>query len=422
MASYDSYVRVQIPTTSEFLKQWHLWVHGKVSKHFKRDQDRIPDSVQRTRLRLLSKDFVSRWFFKHLTNDLVDLAEASAMLGGVPVTNVGALSPAYGKRSSPDSLWRITDILQFAKFDYERYFYTIQNHTIDTERFLRLLGYGKTLPNGKIEISLSDYGVLESLYRQGRVRPSEFTEHCCTNLKYIISSKDGLCGVEGCGSKHFSRGFCVAHYNKNRSNRCDECGRGKESLLSKGISLNHRWTDPSVAKAVAKLRWNDSQLSGYLRNWHNTNRIAKLPRYIMRPPKEATVDAGLLKYANMIIDNDVINYFKLMSRSEDAMSESTKHSDDNVFAMPSKDSNTEQQSSASEDLNIQHSEDTQDLMSIIQKACLTPEEYAVIRNADLDEMSVKEVSERMNMPVSKVTKIRNSALSKMRTVALRAVS
>lgn len=415
MASkYESFVRVQIPTTAEFLKQWHLWVHGKVSKHFKRDQDRIPDSVQRTRLRLLTKDFVSRWFFKHLTDDLVETSQASYMLGGVSVAHLGGLRPVYGKRTDANALWRVSDILRFAKFDYERYFYTIQNHTIDTNKFITMLGYGD-VQGGKRTVSPTDYGILESLYRQGRIKPSELTEHYCSNLISIIDHPPGICGVSGCASKHFSRGYCVAHYNRVKSNRCDECEKGKASLLSKGISLNHRWTDPSVAKAVSKLRWNDSQLTPFLRNWHNSNRIKAVPSYIMRSPDLATVDAGLLKYANMIIDNDVINYFKSISRNEEHGLDSESNAD--VLPM-TLESDTEQTVRNNPVNDLERIEVQKDLYDIIMRASLTTDELSVITKSDLEEKSIKEISIDMDMSIAKLNKLRNSAINKMRQVAL----
>ena len=423
-ASEVSVVRVQIPTSSEFLKQWHLWVHGKVTKHFKRDKDRIPDTVQRVRLRLLSKDFVSRWFFKHLTDDLVDLQEATSMLGGTPVSFIGRLQPVSGRRTSPDSLWRIKDLLEYAKFDYERYFYTVQNHTIDTTKVLRLLGYGHFDPiSGCWSSSIQDYGILESLYRQGRLKPSELTEHMCSEQTKKIEPRDGHCGVPFCDGKHYSRGYCSAHYGLSRTRKCEECDRGRMALKSRGVSLADRWTKPEVAKAVSKLRWNDSQLSPFLRDWANSNKIKSIPRYIIRDPKNATIDAGLLKYANMIIDNDVINHFKTMSRSDDLVgnsSESSSNSQDMVQIKKSTTGDTEQEfiDVTTHEADVVERRTT--LLSIIRKASLTDDEMMVIHKADLEETSIKDLADSLSIPVAKLNKIRSSALDKMRIVALQA--
>jgi hypothetical protein len=421
--SLDSFVSVFIPSTSEFLAQWHVWVHGKVSKHYKRDKDRIPDTVQRVRLRLLSKDFVSRWFFKHLTDDLVNLDDASRMLGGVPVTNLSMIRPIHGKRTSSDSLWAIKDILSYAKFDYERYFYSVQNHTIDTAKVLKLMGLGSRDEKGIVTFSAKDFNTLESLYRQGRLKPSEFTEHECTSVQTSIPYSGGLCGIEGCSQRHYSRGYCVAHYNKRPTVVCDECEKGKASLKLRNISLNHRWSDPAVMKSILKLRWNDSQLTPFLRNWNNSNKVFALPRYIFRNPKEATIDAGLLKYANMIIDNDVINHFKSMSRTDDARDEASGHSDDgtvSVFSAASRSDTTETESdvSVNDDSEITSVNTRNDLYNIIKLACLTPVEASIIQKADLEETSIKTIAASLDMSVNRVNKIRNEALSKLRVVAL----
>jgi len=414
-------VQVKIPTTGEFLTQWHQWVAGKVAKHFKRDKDRIPDAAQRVRLRLLSKDFVARWFFKHLTDDLVDHAEACHMLGGTDVTFIGKLKPVHGKRKDPDSLWKIADILEFAKFDYERYFYSVQDHTLDTNKILRYLGYGTELDNGKIEVDVSSYGVLESLYRQGRMKPSELTEHDCVERTITIAHPDGLCGVTGCDKKHYSRGYCSAHYGRSKLVACTECERGRAVLKSKGIALTDRWTDPSVAKVVARLRWNDSQLTPFLRDWHNSNRIKNLPRYIMRNSDVASIDAGLLKYANMVIDNDVINNFKAMSRNEDSENRPEDSGSAEVIVWV-----TDDKTQASDPLFVDQAsaytsgfEDRTDLVSIIKNACLTAEEMDVLMNSDLSDKTTKEYAEEAKVSVAVVNKIRTSAILKLRNTASR---
>jgi RNA polymerase sigma factor (sigma-70 family) len=419
MENQLTHVRVTIPTTSEFLQQWHVWVHGKVAKHFKRDKERIPDTAQRVRLRLLTKDFVSRWFYKHLTDDVVDLPQACAMLGGVSVTNIGKLHPIQGKRSDPNSLWRISDILTYASFDYERYFYSVQNHTVDTNKVLRLLGCGTLDSAGKWSVDPDGYGVLESLYRQGRLKPSEFTEHDCTAKMESIPHSIGLCGVSGCDQKHYSRGYCSGHYHLSQKKTCDECDHGRESLNSRGISLRSRWSDPSIKSAISKLRWNDSQLTPFLRDWGNKNKIKDLPRYIMRDPAFATVDAGLLKYANMIIDNDVINHFKSLSRTDDAAIAETTEESDNVIQIKSDKKQEEEATPDHESQDIVVAERRRDVYGIILKAGLTEQERQIIMMADFEQSSIREVSEELGMTPSRVNGIRNSALNKMRSVALR---
>ncbi|KKK68301.1 hypothetical protein LCGC14_2945450, partial [marine sediment metagenome] len=47
-----TYKTVNIPTNQFFLDKWHWWIHKKVSRHFKRDKERIFDTAQNVRLRL----------------------------------------------------------------------------------------------------------------------------------------------------------------------------------------------------------------------------------------------------------------------------------------------------------------------------------------------------------------------------------
>ena len=416
--SQDALVRVIIPTSSEFLKQWHVWVQGKVAKHFKRDKERIPDFAQRARLRLLSKDFVSRWFYKHLTDDLVDAEQASVMLGGVPVVYLSRLPPAGGERGSHDAAWRISDILNYANFDYERYFYSIQEHTLDTQKLIRYLGLG-TFDSGNFAPSSSAYGTLESLYRQGRMRPSELTEHECSEKVDSIPHLVGRCGVSGCDRKHYSRGYCSTHYSYSKKKVCPECDAGRKSLKDRGISLANRWSDPAVKKVIDRLRWNDSQLAPFLRDWNNSNKIFALPRYILRKPNEATVDAGLIKYANMIIDNDVVNAFKSIGRSEDKPKVDSDSSDmghEPIQLKSGSDSSGESDDSY-EDSSIHRAEERKDILDIMVGAKLTEDEIKIIMKMDMEGSTAKEVADDMSMPLMRINKLRAGAMAKMRNLA-----
>ena len=424
--TYLSFVRVQIPTTPEFLEKWHIWIQGKVAKHYKRDKERIPDTSQRVRLRLLSKDFIARWFFKHLTDDLVDLPEMIRMTGNQHANHNNKIYPIYGSRSDKNSLWRVADILNLVNFDYERYFYSVQNHTIETDKFLRLLGYFRKDESGKISIDIEDYGILESLYRQGRIKPSELTDHDC-QFKGVSKSSDGVCTVSGCTAKHFSRGFCKLHYSQSRKNSCPECDKGRALLNQKGVSLARRWSDPAVAKVVAKLRWNDSQLIPFLRNWQKGNALKSMPRYIMRHPKEATIDAGLLRYANMVIDNDVFNHFKSMIRSDDiaqvtldVKSDPDQVSSDKMYWEVSEidSSKTPVFIDTGSYEAFQDSEYRFDIRSLMSRASLSDVEIDIISKVDLEESSIAEVSSILGISSSKINRIRSSALDKMRRSSL----
>ena len=370
------HVKVTIPSNQSFLSTWYTWTHGKVASHFKRNKERVTDTAQNVRLRLLSKDFIGRWFYKHLTNDLVTREQAEKILGGVQIMFVGSISPIEGNRSDPESLWLISDLLKFAKFNYERYFYSVQNHTIDSDRFLSLLGYPP-----------KSYGILKSFYLQGRIYPSEFTEHNCSGRK-----------------------------------DCVVCERGRARLKNKGISLADHWLDPRVECHIKALRWNDSQLIPFLRNWKKKNFIKCTPDYIVRPESQKSITAGLLKYASIIIDNEVVNDFKRMGRVDDLPSVILNH------GMSPELSNNENIAYEGDDCEIpktvlcdshanelfEEYEYRNDVATMINNSDLTDEEYKIIRSIDLENMSVRAFSEIHDIPIPKVHRIHNSALRKIR--------
>ena len=414
------YKPVPIPTNQAFLKQWYPWWQGRVNRHFKRDKERAVDTAQETRLRFLAKDGIGRWFHKHLSDELVDKAQAERMLGNrMNIAFVDQLKPVSGKRSSPDSLWRVADIHKFARFDHERYYYSIQNHTIESGKVLRLLGYGE-----------EEYGVLESLYRQGRLRPAELTEHNCSE-RIEAKTSNGGCSIRKCTNKHYSRGYCSTHYKLARTQRCAECDKGRESLRSRGISLSKRWTDPSLADAVRKLRWNDSQLKPFLREWQKTNMIRTTPEYIMRKPAKKGgepqgIDAGLLKYVSIIIDNEVVNSFKRMSRADDLESMklnnglSPEYSNSETTALDSDDDNAEGYIRVLRDTSAHHRysevEERLDLGRILDLGRLAQDEMDTLFKVDLEETPVRQFAEMSGMPAPKVHRLRAMAIKKLRAV------
>ncbi|HEY8094509.1 MAG TPA: hypothetical protein VIE65_00250 [Methylobacter sp.] len=380
------FVPVQIYTNQSFLERWHQWVHLQVGKMFRRDPDRIMDTAQQIRQRLLSKDLIGRWFYKHLTEDLVDRVQAERMLGRTDLIYLSALKPVHGHRTDKNSLWAIADLLAFAKFDLERFYYTPQGHTIDSDRVLELIGY----PAGK-------YEPLASLYRQGRLVPSEFTEHQCTNRQ-----------------------------------KCVECFRGRESLKKRKVSLVHRWDSPESVAEASKLRWNDAQVVPFLRHWHKSNMIYFVPEYIMRrsingkPPQG--IDAGLLAYVMKFIRNTVINEFKNMSRYDDTSrmvfnaGRCPEIGDAEAVAFESEDgvSEDKQQRIIIDSRSIsgyQKSEHRLDLQDIIHSSGLDAEELDVILKIDLHEVTVRDYAESIGYSVQKVHRIRTSAMQKMRFVA-----
>ena len=372
--------QIRIYSNQEFLSigGYYAWTYKKVIRHFKHSKERIQDTVQNVQLRLLQKDFIGRWFYKHLTDEFVDRIQAEYMLGGISLgTGCLALKPFYGKRSDEDSLWKIKNILKFANFDYDRYYYSIQGHTIPTPQFLRLLGRNQ-----------NDYGLLESMYRQGRLRPAELTEHACTN-------------------------------NKD----CYGCVVGRQILANKGLSLNCRWTDPDVRKNVRKLRWNDRQLNKFLRNWRNTNLIKATPRYIMRDDPKKGIDAGLLKYAQMIIDHEVVNEFKRLYRNDDVgfgtfnNGMCPEYSDADTCGWEYDEDSQESylvnvDPESANEFNL--TEHRSDVTQLLNQANLTSDELSVIKNVDILGIPVKEYAEEVNKSHQRIHQIRDKAIEKLR--------
>lgn len=431
------YRPVCIPDDRSFLKQWFPWLRAKVRKKFKRDHERVPDTAQRVCARLLQKEFTARWFYKHLPDDLITKSEAERILGHgeaflTPRTKKGKLlthrsvnlsfldddyiKPAVGSRGSSSSLWRVSDVLAYAGFDMERYFYSMQSHTIDSDRMLRYLGY-----------SPGDYTKLQSLWRQDKILPYELTEHECPRSRNKVA---------GAG-------------NKAPPSSCPECSRGLALLLSKGISLdmtNHsRWdgldpvrlkdgervvVDPKIVEHVRKMRWNDSYLSDFLRRWQDKNEIYGQPRYIMRqvgPSGEPHgIDAGLLKYVEHIVDNEVVNDFKHLSRTDDmskmvynnGVSPGSPDSEAVAFDPDSEDGAPKIVCDADAVADFRDVEHKTDISALLGEASLSAEEADVVSAIDLMEITVKDYARKVGIPVQRVHRIHTTALRKLKSAVV----
>lgn len=437
-----AYGPVIIPDDRFFLGKWYVWVRSKVRKRFKRDHDRIPDTTQRVCARLLQKEFTARWFFKHLHEDLVTRTEAEYMLGdgfeyptprrrkGEIVTHRSAplkfasdkiIEPVVGLSNDPNSLWRVSDVLAYAKFDFERYFYSAQSHTIDSDRMLRLLGYAP-----------GEYWKLLSLWRQDRILPAELTEHECPRGR---PSREG----DKIG-------------NKPPPSSCPECARGLALLRSKGISLAKSdqcpsWKHPAagvqelnpaltpaMVDHIRKMRWNDFQLcgvtGGYLRRWQEKNEVYRQPRFIMRPVgpdgKIHGIDAGLLKYADRIVGNEVINEFKTLGRTDDmakmvynnGMSPETSDSDVVAFDPDSEEGAQRIVCDSDAVADFRASEHRSDITSLLGEAALSAEESDVVSAVDLMDIAVKDYARTAGIPVQRVHRLRDSALRKLRSATV----
>jgi DNA-directed RNA polymerase specialized sigma24 family protein len=376
---YTSFKPVLIPSNQSFISQYNQWITGKVTRLYKRNHERVPDTVQSVIVRLLTKDIIGRWFFRHLKDENIDRIQAEHILGGLSLTHCYSLKPFLGDRKDKTSLWRLRDILEYAKFDYERFYFSPQNHTIDSDKVLSLF----KKPGA--------YSFLQSLYRQGRLLPSEFTEHNCSGEK-----------------------------------DCLDCKKGRESLLRKRISLIHDWMDNSSLQDVRKLRWNDSQLRPFLRDWKKENRIFNTPKYIMRSDGNG-IDAGLLKYAETVINNEVVNEFKRMGRhvdmdlhissgneikcSETSSEDLTyiESSDGDEFEHSIRNFKCMRSQSSFFDSECRH-----DVLGLIKDAYLTPEEQSVLMRVDFDGDSISEVARSVGQSPQSICKIRSSAISKLR--------
>ena len=391
---------IKIPSETEFLTRYHLWIYKKVSDRFRRDKDRVDDTVQNVRVRLMQKDFIGRWFFKHLTHELVDRKQAERMLGGAKLKFISAVSPVVGKRAESDSLWKVSDLLDYAQFDHDRYYYSVQGHTISSDSVLKLLGYP---PGSSVDSrGRSSYNVLKSLYKQGRLKPAELTQHECSEVLTYADSVDGKCSVPGCGKKHLSRGFCTAHYGRRVVTRCPICDKGRASLSARGLSLADDWTKSAH---VSSLRWEDSQLRPFLRQWRRKNLVTEVPLKIVRPEGQISpyqgIEAGLLKYAWIIINNEVVNDFKRMTRTldstymvfNDGMSPDIGDADMVAWEVDEGDKPymVVKDSSAMDVFN--NTENGIDIVRMAHKANLSAEEQDVIVKIDLNEMNVREYAE-----------------------------
>lgn len=421
MASRDeaavlSYSPVEIPSARDFLKTWDSWVYSRVTRMYKRNKSRIQDTVQNVKLRLLQKDFIGRWFFKHLVDELVDLEQATRILGGIsPYPADGQIKyfvvkPFIRRTPREMSLWRVRDLLAYAKFDYDSYYYSVQNHSIDSAKVLLLLGHSE-----------DEYGVLESLYRQGRLRPSEFDDHACIEREDLLLARPSSgCREPGCMFKHFSRGFCKLHYGRSRSVSCGHCTEARATLRRRGLSLQHRWIDSP--KEASKLRWMDTQLRPLLRGYRKQNVVRSVPSYIMRPRGEPDIRAGLLKYTEIVISNAVRNDFKLMARHDDldtfvatnALSPETSNADVLAHESGEDDSMRILYRDPNSSAPFVHVEFSQDIQRIVNGSGLDEKEQDVLYWLDLREESVGEYAQRNGMTKTVVNQLHQTVMEKLR--------
>jgi DNA-directed RNA polymerase specialized sigma24 family protein/ribosomal protein S27AE len=206
--------------------------------------------------------------------------------------------------------------------------------------------------------------------------------------------------------------------------------------------------DPKVSHSVKKLRWNDKQLRPFLREWHNSNKVKATPEYVVRsyrncsrckntrivdhkergevacPKCDIGIDAGLLKYAEIVISNATRNDFKHMKRTDDISisvlnngmspelsdSETTAWESDEIDESPQRVMRDSSSLTSFRDMEVYR-----DIHNLTKE--LDESEKNVITNVDLKELSVKQYSEISGMSLQKINKLRNLALQKLRMMS-----
>lgn len=381
---------VKIPSTRDFISTWNNWIIGKVNKQFKRNKDRVPDFIQEVYIRLLQKNFVERWFYKYLTDEYVNEEQVCKILGISKGEAPKGFHPSIVGENKQDSLWKISDILKSTNFCHESYFYSPQNHTIPTSKVLKLLGHKD-----------DEFGALESLYRQGRLYPSELTEHDCKRNRTITNNSD---------------------ISSSHKGECHLCEKGKASLKKNGLSLANRWVDNP--KEALKLRWNDSQLAPLIKSYRRKSWIKTIPDYIIRF-KDHNIQAGLLKYAEILISNSVRNKFKSMKNREDVEefalqnSKAPEFSNNDLFSLEVNEDDEVKRvlvdtNSTTPFASVEMEIDINALMSL---ARLSSQEIQVVQSISLREQNIQDYSRQTGMPVQTIQEIHDDSLNKLRKAA-----
>jgi DNA-directed RNA polymerase specialized sigma24 family protein len=258
------------------------------------------------------------------------------------------------------------------------------------------------------------------MYRTKRLLPSEFTEHLgCTGL-----------------------------------DKCPECARGKLSLYNRKLSLAHDWNEPSVAHAASKLRWNDKQIGKFLRCYKDTNMIKCVPDYVLRPDPRSVIDpylvyypkslhisekeptpterkisvnAGLLAYAARLINNEVINDFKRITRTDDMgislfnKGISPELGNDSVVGYTDSMKEDEHPEMTFLDPSAQSQfsifENHRDLKSISDSCEFDNETTDILNKIELGGMSVTDYSDLTGVAISKIHRIRTHIMKELRAKA-----
>jgi DNA-directed RNA polymerase specialized sigma24 family protein len=135
------------------------------------------------------------------------------------------------------------------------------------------------------------------------------------------------------------------------------------------------------------------------------------------------IDAGLLKYASIIIENETRNDFKRMGRTEDlqfAVFNNAVSPDnyDEVIAYEGESENGKPRKRILRDSNSMDGyeavECKSDVSSLLDKTDLSDEEREVLLSVDLMEMTIRQYAESKGHPVQRVHRIRSAALRKLR--------
>ncbi len=261
----EFYNKITIPTTSEFVVENSKWITSHVSKKFKREKSRILDFKQMVILRMLKKDFVSRWFFKHLAADEhTTLTEINKMFG-YNVSLINTINPVEGDRNDNNSVWKIGDILKYKNYCHSRQFYSIMNNRVSSKVLLTNMGYNCT-----------NFNTLRDKTFSGEITP------------FILKKKTKSISVDDAIQK----------------------------LIEMGLTSDANWESPALCECALSLKWDDTFLKPYVGSEYG---ILHTPRFIVRN-YERGIKEGFLKYAQFVIEHAINNQFTRMKTREDTES------------------------------------------------------------------------------------------------------
>jgi DNA-directed RNA polymerase specialized sigma24 family protein len=148
----------------------------------------------------------------------------------------------------------------------------------------------------------------------------------------------------------------------------------------------------------------------------------------MRPVANAQsqpqgIDAGLLKYASIIITNEVNNEFKSLGRTDDIsrvscssnLSPEFGDAESLAFDADSEDGSPRIISDHAAIEKFVEVENQTDIAALLKQSTITPDELAAIEALDILGQAARDYSRQINVPVTKVHKLHLSGLKKLKS-------